>query len=196
MNTKDLILQASKEEFILNGYNNASLRNIALKCHISATAIYRHFKNKEEIFNAVIEPLITYFNKMANYVETKDIDFFNNDNLDEMWKFEHDGGFQLKLLFGKYNDLVKLIVKERKAWFKELIINYEYDATIRYINKMKDKGYEIKKFSLISFKVLLDSYLEAYLNLLDFNLEKEELLKIGNEINEFFTIGFRNLLGF
>ncbi len=196
MNTKDLILQASKEEFILNGYNNASLRNIAVKCHISATAIYRHFKNKEEIFNAVIEPLITYFNKMANYVETKDIDFFNNDNLDEMWKFEHDGGFQLKLLFGKYNDLVKLIVKERKAWFKELIINYEYDATIRYINKMKDKGYEIKKFSLISFKVLLDSYLEAYLNLLDFNLEKEELLKIGNEINEFFTIGFRNLLGF
>ena len=196
MNTKDLILQASKEEFILNGYNNASLRNIALKCHISATAIYRHFKNKEEIFNAVIEPLITYFNKMANYVETKDIDFFNNDNLDEMWKFEHDGGFQLKLLFGKYNDLVKLIVKERKAWFKELIINYEYDATIRYIDKMKDKGYEIKKFSLISFKVLLDSYLEAYLNLLDFNLEKEELLKIGNEINEFFTIGFRNLLGF
>jgi len=196
MNTKDLILQASKEEFILNGYNNASLRNIALKCHISATAIYRHFKNKEEIFNAVIEPLITYFNKMANYVETKDIDFFNNDNLDEMWKFEHDGGFHLKLIFGKYNDLVKLIVKERKAWFKELIINYEYDATIRYINKMKDKGYEIKKFSLISFKVLLDSYLEAYLNLLDFNLEKEGLLKIGNEINEFFTIGFRNLLGF
>ena len=70
------------------------------------------------------------------------------------------------------------------------------NATIRYIDKMKDKGYEIKKFSLISFKVLLDSYLEAYLNLLDFNLEKEELLKIGNEINEFFTIGFRNLLGF
>jgi hypothetical protein len=133
---------------------------------------------------------------MANYVETKDIDFFNNDNLDEMWKFEHDGGFHLKLIFGKYNDLVKLIVKERKAWFKELIINYEYDATIRYIDKMKDKGYEIKKFSLISFKVLLDSYLEAYLNLLDFNLEKEELLRIGNEINEFFTIGFRNLLGF
>lgn len=46
METKELILKVSKEEFISKGYDNASLRSIALKCHISATAIYRHFKNK------------------------------------------------------------------------------------------------------------------------------------------------------
>ena len=61
---------------------------------------------------------------------------------------------------------------------------------------MKNSGYKIKDFNLVSFKVLLDSYLEAYLNLLDKELEKEELLNICNEINDFYTVGFRSLLGF
>ena len=196
METKELILKVSKNEFISKGFNNASLRNIAAKCHISATAIYRHFKNKEEIFEAVINPFITYFNQMTRYIEETDNEFLKNDNISEVWCFEHDGGFQFKLLFGEYNDLVKLIVKERKAWFKEFFVNYEYEATIKYIRKMKSEGYKIKEFSLISFHVLLDSYLEAYLDLLDMDLPREELLSICNEINDFYTIGFRNLLGF
>lgn len=196
MDTKELILKTAKIDFINKGFNNSSLRDIALKCHISATAIYRHFKNKEELFNAVIEPLISYFNEMASYVENNDYDYLNNNNLNEMWNFEHEGCFQYKFLFGKYNDLVKLIVKERKDWFKNFIVSYEYDATIKYINKMKKDGYSIKQFNLLSFKVLLDSYLEAYLNLLNKNLCKEDLIKISDEINEFYTLGFRNLLGF
>ena len=196
METKDLILKVSKEEFISKGYNNSSLRNIALKCHITATAIYRHFKNKEEIFEAVIAPFISYFNEITGYIEKKDNEFLNNNNVSEMWSFEHDGVFQFKILFGEYNDLVKLIVKERNSWFKEFIVNYEYEATLRYINQMKKQGYKIKDFNLISFNVLLGSYLEAYLNLLDMNLTKEELSSICNEINNFYTIGFRNLLGF
>ncbi len=196
MTTKDMILKVSKEEFISKGYNNASLRNIASKCHISATAIYRHFKDKEEIFEAVISPFINHFNQMTNYIENKDNEFLRNENVSEMWNFEHDGSFQYNLLFGEYNDLVKLIVKERKSWFKDFIVNYEFDATIKYIDSMKKEGYEIKNFNLISFRVLLDSYLEAYLNLIDKDLTREELFNICKEINEFYTIGFRNLLGF
>lgn len=196
MNTKELILKVSKEEFISKGYNNASLRNIASKCHISATAIYRHFKDKEEIFNAVIEPFIKYFNDIIKYIESTDNEYLKNEKVSEIWNFEHDGSFQYNLLFGKYNDLVKLIVKERKSWFKDFIVNYEYDATIKYINNMKKEGYKIKDFNLISFRVLLDSYLEAYLNLLYKELKKEELFNICEEINSFYTIGFRNLLGF
>ena len=196
MDTKEFILKVSKEEFILKGYDNTSLRSIASKCHISATAIYRHFKNKEEIFEAVINPFITYFNQMTNYIEETDKTFLKNGGVSEIWGFEHDGGFQYNLLFGEYSDLVKLIVKERKRWFKDFIVNYEYEATIRYLDQMKEEGYKIKEFNIVSFNVLLDSYLEAYLNLINKNLQREELLDICNEINDFYTIGFRNLLGF
>ncbi len=196
MDTKNLILKVSKEEFILKGFNDASLRVIASKCHISATAIYRHFKNKEEIFDAVIKPFIDYFREMTNYIEETDNEFLKNDQVSEMWNFEHDGGFQYKLLFGEYMDLVKLIVKERKSWLKDFIVNYEFNATIKYIQKMKLEGYKPNDFSFVSFKVLLDSYLEAYLNLLNLKLKSEELLEVCKEINDFYTVGFRHLLGF
>ena len=196
MHTKDLILKVAKEEFITKGYNNASLREIASKCHISATAIYRHFKDKEEIFDAVVNPLIVYFNQTATYIEKADNEYLKSQNISEMWNFENNGSFQYNLLFGEYNDLVKLIVKERKEVFKNYIINYEFDATINYIDNMKKEGYKIKDFNYLSFRILLDSYLEAYLNLINKGLKKEEIFNICKEINEFYTIGFRNLLGF
>lgn len=196
MNTKELIIKVSKEEFIKYGFDNSSLRNISKKCHITPTAIYRHFKNKEEIFQAVIEPFINHFNEITKYIEDTDNEYLENEKINDMWNFEHDGGFQYNILFGEYNDLVKLIVKERKEWFKKFIVDYEFDATIRYINRMKEKKYEIKDFNLVSFRILLDSYLEAYLNLLNKCLKREELLNICKEINSFYTIGFRNFLGF
>ncbi len=196
MNTKDLIIEVAKKEFMTKGYNNSSLRSIASKCHITATAIYRHFKDKEEIFDAVIEPLISYFNEITRYIEKTDNEYLKNEKVSEIWNFEHDGSFQYNLLFGKYNDLVKLIVKERKARFKDFIVSYEFDATIKYIDNMKKEGYKIKDFNLVTFRVLLDSYLEAYLNLLNMELKREELFSICKEINEFYTLGFRNLLGF
>ena len=99
-------------------------------------------------------------------------------------------------MFGEYSDLVKLIVKERKEWFKSFIVNYEFDVTLKYIDSMKKEGYKINDFNLISFRVLLDSYLEAYLNILNRELKEEELVNICKEINSFYTLGFRNLLGF
>jgi len=196
MNTKELILKVSKEEFISKGFNNASLRNIAAKCHISATAIYRHFKDKEEIFEEVIKPLIDHFNNMASYIENTDIEYLKNDKVSEMWDFEREGNYHFDFLFGEYSDLVKLIVKERKEWFKSFIVNYEFDVTLKYIDSMKKEGYKINDFNLISFRVLLDSYLEAYLNILNRELKEEELVNICKEINSFYTLGFRNLLGF
>ncbi|MCR4897603.1 MAG: TetR/AcrR family transcriptional regulator [Acholeplasmatales bacterium] len=63
MDTKELILLVAKEEFIKKGYDDTSLRDIAKKCHISPTAIYRHFENKEDIFNEIIKPLFDYFDE-------------------------------------------------------------------------------------------------------------------------------------
>ena len=60
MDSKSLILKVAKEEFIKRGYQNTSLRIIAKKCHISATAIYRHFTNKEAIFLEVIAPFMEF----------------------------------------------------------------------------------------------------------------------------------------
>ena len=58
---KDRIIAAAIEEFKLNGYSNASIRNIANNAEISLGNIYRYFTNKEALYFAVINPFMESF---------------------------------------------------------------------------------------------------------------------------------------
>lgn len=53
-NTKQLILSAALDLFSQNGYNGASIRQIARAVGIRESAIYNHYKSKEEIFLAIL----------------------------------------------------------------------------------------------------------------------------------------------
>jgi AcrR family transcriptional regulator len=53
-NTKQLILSAALDLFSRHGYNGASIRQIAREVGIRESAIYNHYKSKEEIFLAIL----------------------------------------------------------------------------------------------------------------------------------------------
>jgi len=52
--TKQLILDTALELFSKQGYAGTSIRQIARTVDITESAIYNHFKSKEEIFNAIL----------------------------------------------------------------------------------------------------------------------------------------------
>lgn len=54
VNTKQLILTAALDLFSQHGYNGASIRRIARSVGIRESAIYNHYKSKEEIFLAIL----------------------------------------------------------------------------------------------------------------------------------------------
>lgn len=53
--TKDTILACARDQYLSDGYKGLSMRKIASKAGISATAIYRHFSNKEELFHRLVK---------------------------------------------------------------------------------------------------------------------------------------------
>ncbi len=52
--TKQTILHAACDIYLLEGYKGMSMRKVAEKAAISATAIYRHFENKEALHHQVL----------------------------------------------------------------------------------------------------------------------------------------------
>jgi len=50
LETREKILDAARELFIAEGYDGVSMRKIADKIEYSPTAIYVHFKDKDELF--------------------------------------------------------------------------------------------------------------------------------------------------
>ncbi len=52
--TKETILSAACDIYLLEGYKGMSMRKIAQKVGISPTAIYRHYENKESLHRQVL----------------------------------------------------------------------------------------------------------------------------------------------
>ena len=62
--TKDAILEAAAEVFVIKGVSKASLEEIASQAGVTRGAIYWHFKNKKDIFAALHEQLFIPFSEM------------------------------------------------------------------------------------------------------------------------------------
>ena len=54
-NTKEKILVAALRLFAVNGYEAVSVSQIAGELGITKGALYKHYKNKRDIFNCIFE---------------------------------------------------------------------------------------------------------------------------------------------
>ena len=58
------LIEVAKKEFLDKGFEGASIRTIAREAKTSPRAVYTRFRNKEELFAAVVEPVYSDFMKI------------------------------------------------------------------------------------------------------------------------------------
>lgn len=64
MSTKEKILEAALTLFAENGYDGTSVEQIAIIVGIKAPSLYKHFKGKEDILNALIDSAEARYEEM------------------------------------------------------------------------------------------------------------------------------------
>ena len=52
------VLEAAKAEFLEKGFEKASIRDIGKRAGMTSAGLYRHCKDKEDLFRQVLEPLL------------------------------------------------------------------------------------------------------------------------------------------
>lgn len=117
--TKNRILECAKEEFLDKGFEKAQVAGIAKLANVTTGAIYRHFKNKEALFFALIEEVYNYTLNVVADAEKKSEDenqkkhfelidekvaieeFFSETMLFVDYMYAHLDDFKLILEFSK-----------------------------------------------------------------------------------------------
>lgn len=61
---KDRIIETARELLLKHGYRNISLRKIARDVGVSATSIYLHFENKDDLIHTLMEQAIDRLNDL------------------------------------------------------------------------------------------------------------------------------------
>ena len=60
--TKERILSAALDMFSRNGYAGTNIRELAASLGLVKSSLYKHFESKEEIWNALLDKMIAYYN--------------------------------------------------------------------------------------------------------------------------------------
>ena len=59
--TKERILDEALEMFAQNGYKGTNLRELAQRLKLSKSALYKHYKSKEDIWQSVLDCMENYY---------------------------------------------------------------------------------------------------------------------------------------
>ena len=92
MNTKKKILEVALTLFSEKGYGNVYVGQIAEGVGIKAPSLYKHYKSKQDIFEAILEEMRNRYDKEAAHLNMTGNDFlidsklYNNISEDELVK--------------------------------------------------------------------------------------------------------------
>ncbi|MDQ7816260.1 MAG: TetR/AcrR family transcriptional regulator [Melioribacteraceae bacterium] len=133
LNTKKLIVEKALDYFSNNGYAGASIRQIARAVGIRESAIYNHFKSKEEIFLAILSEFKP--RSLSEKIMSDDL----LDELDNPEKFLQDFAKRLIEYWNtpKERKFIRLLLMEQftKIGSLELSVS-DYINELRGISKL------------------------------------------------------------
>lgn len=104
------LMECAKEEFLLNGYENTSLRTIAEKAGSSKGAIYIRYPDKESMYRSLVQPaadgfcellqsVLNQFSAMSGEEQTKQMRRHSDDGFVKVVDYLYEYFDEFKLLF-------------------------------------------------------------------------------------------------
>ena len=90
MDTKKKILDVALDLFSKKGYGNVYVGQIAEGVGIKAPSLYKHYKSKQDIFEAILEEMRNRYNKEVSFLSFNGSDsqadsaFFSKVSEDEL----------------------------------------------------------------------------------------------------------------
>lgn len=190
--------KAIKEEFLEKGFEAASIRSIGARAGMTSAGLYRHYADKEAMFNAMVEPLIEEIKTWTtNHTE-------RNYSLVDTEAKKND-------IFGEsFIDMVREVILPRRDEFKLLMTcsagtkyeNFIHDyarenqkALLDAIGYLKKKGYPASDIDEEELHMLFSAYMTACFEPIIHDCEEAKIEKYLSTIQEFFMPGWFKIMG-
>jgi len=191
------IITAARNEFIRNGYRKTSMRTISAKSEVVLGNIYNYFKTKDDIFCAVLRPLLDVLDaRMSSYRMEHDkidrIDFIKEDQKDLLRE-------TLRIIF-LYKEELKLLLFESKGtsveFFRENFIEEQVAISKEYIDQMQKVYPQIQtKVSSLFFRISSSTWVTIVGEIVSNpEIRKEEAKQVLSEYIRYNTAGWRELI--
>ena len=189
LDVRGALLKSGREEFLALGFEKASLRVICKKAGLTTGAFYSHFSGKEELFDALVKPMLDGFSRMYEAVIAEELSDLttgvDNELTSITYAVRHRDEFRL---------LFECSAGTKYEGFRERLINEVfypgYQAVFdRYAGR--DAGNPVDP-ALV--RLILRMKFEEYMELIYGGYSMEEIKRLIVQLTVFSEAGFRRLL--
>lgn len=149
MDTKERIIEEALKLFARKGYDAVSVRHIAKAVGIRESSLYYHFKNKQDIFDTIVD---FCFQKAGDYFRKQALPFEKEDDLTRFLTTDPEELTELIFAIFRY-----FFEDPYNVMFRRLLTISQYDnAKARAIYRSLYREYPIQLQSRI-FQMLMDT---------------------------------------
>lgn len=191
------IMQAAREEFMEAGFEKASMRSIGQRCGLSAAAIYRHCRDKEDLFEQLAAPAVeririwleAHIGRYIDAAESSDEILWNDSEIDMMREIIYPHMEEYQLLLTRSQGT-------RYENFLHDLTEISQDKILTYLPMLSAKGLKVWKIDRKELHLLLSAYTTALFEPVIHNYSLEEANRCLETVEAFFLPGWKQLLGF
>jgi len=185
IDTRELLLRSAKEEFLAKGYEGASLRDICSGAGLTTGALYSQFGGKEEMFSALVDPMMEEYMGIYSEVMAKELENFSSEEDNEMavitFAVSHRDEFRL---------LFDCSQGTKYEGFKERLIN---DLFYPGYQSVFDR-YAGRPVDPALVKIILRMKFEQYMELIYGGYTMEKVSELMKQLTAFAEAGFDRLM--
>lgn len=192
------IVPAAKKEFLEKGFEKASMRSIAGAVGMTSAALYRHFPDKEAMFTALVQPLLTRLDEIYDSIKTENYASLEKRDLDALWQDNKEIFYFLDLIF-EFHDEFKLLLccstGTRHEHFVHDFVMLEQRETLAFLNAARENGIPVNDILPEELHMLLSAYISAIFEIVEHDFSKEQAEHYMRTLQKFFYPGWRAVLG-
>ena len=191
--TYEKIIRCMREEFLTFGYEKASLNRVSAKVGITTAGLYKHFKNKEDMFFSLVKDTLDAFHSVAasstHQMETET----EYNPFDDDWAM-----FWVDFIYKHYVG-VKLLIccSKGSAYenFEEDLIRKEAEANKEYADILRASGKMKKEISDMQWHILATAYVHLIFEVVRHDMTREEAIDHMQFVRDLLYPGWRQIYG-
>ncbi|MBP3233343.1 MAG: TetR/AcrR family transcriptional regulator [Eubacterium sp.] len=192
------IILAAYDEFLEYGFKDASMRRIAAACDMSASGLYKHFPSKEDMFAALVDPVINGLMELFNAVEDDYYSELEKITPDQLWVDQSEVIQMMTYIYDYINEFTLIICKSQGTRYENFthdIAVLEEEVTFRYMEALKKSGYQIKDVNKKEFHLLVTSSVESIFQAVIHGFTKKEAMHYAKTLEGFYLPAWKALFG-
>ena len=190
------VLAAARAEFMEYGYEKASMRRIGERSGMTAAGLYRHCRDKADLFREIAEPSVQRIEEWIKAHIARWETRMREDTAD--LRQDSEIVMMREIIYPHMEEYRLLLTKAQGTEYENFLhglVEEHQQEMERFLPVIRENGFPMREISRNELHLLLSAYVTALFEPVVHSYSYEEAMRCLDVVEAFFLPGWSQLLG-